>query len=75
MSPQKLLKDRLGQKKILLTPGIYDAFGAMMADRAGFEALYISGASIAYTKLGRPDIGLVTLDELTATVSTVRERR
>ena len=74
MSPQKKLKSRLGQKDILLTPGVYDAFGAMMAERAGFEALYISGASIAYTKLGRPDIGLVTLDELEATLSTIRER-
>ena len=74
MSPQKILRDRLGQNKIILTPGIYDAFGAMMAERAGFEALYLSGASIAYTKLGRPDIGLVTLDELASVVGTIRER-
>jgi 2-methylisocitrate lyase-like PEP mutase family enzyme len=46
----------------------------MMAERAGFEALYLSGASIAYTKLGRPDIGLVTLDELASVVGTIRER-
>lgn len=74
MSPQKILRDRLNQDKIILTPGIYDAFGAMMAERAGFEALYLSGASIAYTKLGRPDIGLVTLDELASVVGTIRER-
>ena len=74
MSPQKVLRDRLDQDKIILTPGIYDAFGAMMAERAGFEALYLSGASIAYTKLGRPDIGLVTLDELASVVGTIRER-
>jgi len=74
MSPQKILRDRLDQDKIILTPGIYDAFGAMMAERAGFEALYLSGASIAYTKLGRPDIGLVTLDELASVVGTIRER-
>ena len=74
MSPQKILRDRLDQDKIILTPGIYDAFGAMMAERAGFEALYLSGASIAYTKLGRPDIGLVTLDELASVVGAIRER-
>jgi 2-methylisocitrate lyase-like PEP mutase family enzyme len=74
MSPQKILRDRLDQDKIILTPGIYDAFGAMMAERAGFEALYLSGASIAYTKLGRPDIGLVTLGELASVVGTIRER-
>ena len=74
MSPQRILRDRLNQDKIIVTPGIFDAFGAMMAERAGFEALYLSGASIAYTKLGRPDIGLVTLDELASVVGTIRER-
>ncbi len=74
MLPQKVLRDRINQNKILLIPGIFDAFGAMMAERAGFEALYLSGASIAYTKLGRPDIGLVTLDELASVVGTIRER-
>jgi|TARA_X000001036_G_scaffold310257_1_gene288954 2-methylisocitrate lyase-like PEP mutase family enzyme len=74
MSPQKILRNRIGQNKILITPGIFDAFGAMMAERAGFEAIYLSGASIAYTKLGRPDIGLVTLDELASVVGTIRER-
>jgi len=74
MLPQSVLRDRIRQNKILLMPGIFDAFGAMLAERAGFEALYLSGASIAYTKLGRPDIGLVTLDELASTVGTIRER-
>ena len=74
MSPQKILRDRLNQDKIIVTPGIYDAFGAMMAERAGFEALYVSGASIAYTKLGRPDIGLVTLDDFASVIGTIRER-
>jgi 2-methylisocitrate lyase-like PEP mutase family enzyme len=74
LSPQKKLRGRIGQKEILLAPGVYDAFGAMMGERAGFEALYLSGASIAYTKLGRPDIGLVTADELASVVGTIRER-
>ncbi len=74
MSPQQLLRERLSKPEILLTPGIYDAFGAMMAERASFEALYLSGASIAYTKLGRPDIGLVSLDEVAGVVGTIRER-
>jgi 2-methylisocitrate lyase-like PEP mutase family enzyme len=45
-----------------------------MAERAGFEALYLSGASIAYTKLGSPDIGLITLNELESVVGNVCER-
>ena len=74
MSPQSTLRNRLGKKKILVVPGIYDAFGAIMAARAGFEALYLSGASIAYTKLGSPDIGLITLNELESVVGNVCER-
>ncbi|MBT3990049.1 MAG: carboxyvinyl-carboxyphosphonate phosphorylmutase [Rhodospirillaceae bacterium] len=74
MSPQKKLRDRLSKNEILLAPGVYDAFGAMMGERAGFDALYLSGASIAYTRLGRPDIGLVTAEELTSVVGTIRER-
>ena len=74
MSPQSTLRKRLGKKKILVVPGVYDAFGAIMAERAGFEALYLSGASIAYTKLGSPDIGLITLNELESVVGNVCER-
>ena len=74
MTPQSILKNRLAQDAILIAPGVYDAFGAMMADRAGFETLYLSGASIAYTKLGRPDIGLVSMDEVAGVISNIRER-
>ena len=74
MSPQSTLRNRLGKNKILVVPGVYDAFGAIMAERAGFEALYLSGASIAYTKLGSPDIGLITLNELESVVGNVCER-
>lgn len=68
------LRPRLAKPDVLVAPGIYDAFGAMMAERAGFEAFYISGASIAYTRLGRPDIGLVSLEEVASVVGTIAER-
>jgi 2-methylisocitrate lyase-like PEP mutase family enzyme len=68
------LKERLQQQQILIAPGIYDAFSALMAERAGFEAMYLSGASIAYTLLGAPDIGLVSFAEVCETMATIRER-
>jgi 2-methylisocitrate lyase-like PEP mutase family enzyme len=68
------LKQRLAAPGIILAPGVYDAFTAMLAERAGFEALYLSGASVAYTRLGRPDIGLVTETELEETLSRIAER-
>lgn len=68
------LKQRLQQQEILIAPGIYDAFSALMVERAGFEAMYLSGASIAYTRLGAPDIGLVSFAEVCETMATIRER-
>jgi len=59
---------------ILVAPGIYDALTALLASQAGFKALYLSGASIAYTRFGRPDLGLVGMDEVAETLMAIRER-
>ena len=68
------LKQRLAELRLLLAPGIYDALSALMAERAGFEALYLSGASIAYTRLGRSDVGLTTFSEVEDTLARITER-
>ena len=68
------LRQRLTQRPIVIAPGVFDALTASIAVTAGFEALYLSGAAIAYTKLGRPDIGLVSMSEVADTLMTVRER-
>jgi 2-methylisocitrate lyase-like PEP mutase family enzyme len=68
------LKDRLQEPRLLLAPGVYDALSALIAEQAGFEALYLSGASIAYTRLGRSDIGLTTFTEVEDTLARITER-
>ena len=68
------LREKLDNNKIILVPGIYDSFGALMAEKAGFEALYVSGASISYTKLGSPDLGFVSMSEVAAIVGNISER-
>ena len=68
------LKQRLQQPRVLLAPGVYDPFTALIAEQAGFEALYLSGASIAYTRLGRSDIGLTTATEVADTLARITER-
>ena len=68
------LKQRLQQPQVLLAPGIYDPLTALIAEQAGFEALYLSGASIAYTRLGRSDIGLTTATEVADTLARITER-
>lgn len=57
-----------------IAPGCYDAFTALLIQQAGFGCAYVSGASIAFTRLGRPDIGLTTLTEVADTVGNIRER-
>ena len=68
------LRQRLQQSTPVLAPGIYDALTALIAEQAGFEALYLSGASIAYTRLGRSDIGLTTATEVADTLAQITDR-
>jgi len=68
------LQQRLQERRVLLAPGIYDALTALVAEQAGFEALYLSGASIAYARLGRSDVGLTTATEVADTLARVTER-
>ena len=69
-----LIKKRLEQPDVLLAPGVYDALSALVAEQAGFEALYLSGASIAYTLLGRSDVGLTTVSEVANTLAHITDR-
>jgi len=68
------LRSRLAAPPILVAPGVYDALTAHLAERAGFSSVYVSGAGIAYTRLGRPDIGLVAMSEVADTVALIRDR-
>lgn len=70
----KSLPQHIQSSSCLLVPGVYDAFSALIAERAGFEAVYLSGASIAYTRLGRSDVGLTTYTEVEQTLSRIAER-
>ena len=57
-----------------IAPGCYDALTALLIEQAGFGCAYLSGASVAFTRIGRPDIGLTTLTEVADTVGNIRER-
>ena len=74
MAIAKSLHSRLARKPIVVAPGVYDAFTALVAAQAGFATLYVSGAAIAYTRLGRPDIGLVSMSEVAQTIAMIRDR-
>lgn len=68
------LRQRLSESRIVTAPGVYDGLTAAIAADAGFEALYLSGAAVAYTRLGRPDIGLSTSSEMADTMALIADR-
>ncbi|WP_417743349.1 isocitrate lyase/PEP mutase family protein [Salipiger sp.] len=68
------LRARLNAPEILVAPGVYDGLTAALAQQAGFEAVYLSGAAVAYTRLGRPDIGLTTASEMADTMALIADR-
>jgi 2-methylisocitrate lyase-like PEP mutase family enzyme len=68
------LKALLSGPDILLAPGVCDALTALIAEQAGAKAAYLSGAGIAYTRFGRPDIGLVSMAEVADTIALIRDR-
>jgi 2-methylisocitrate lyase-like PEP mutase family enzyme len=68
------LASRLDRGDVLIAPGVYDGLSALIAEQAGAEAVYLSGASIAYARFGRPDIGLVSMSEVAETIAVIRDR-
>jgi 2-methylisocitrate lyase-like PEP mutase family enzyme len=68
------LRERLGEARPLLAPGVYDPLSALLAQQAGFEALYLSGGAVAYTQLGRSDVGLTTASETADVLARITDR-
>jgi carboxyvinyl-carboxyphosphonate phosphorylmutase len=58
------LRELLQREKIIVAPGAYDALSAKLIEAAGFPAVYITGAGLASSRLGVPDIGLMTMTEV-----------
>ncbi|MGE0314308.1 MAG: oxaloacetate decarboxylase [Lautropia sp.] len=56
-----------------IVPGATDCFTARLIEQAGFPAVYVTGGGTANTYLGRPDIGLVTLNELAGQVERISD--
>ncbi|KAK1757920.1 Phosphoenolpyruvate/pyruvate domain-protein [Echria macrotheca] len=59
------LRELLARKDdILVCPGVYDGLTARIALRDGFECLYMTGAGTSMSRLGMPDLGLVTMNDM-----------
>lgn len=62
---RKRLQELLQKPDILVLPGVYDALTAKIAAEVGFEALVMGGYSIAASRLGQPDVGYLSMTEMT----------
>ncbi len=71
-------RDRLAQllsgTALIKAPGIYDGLSALLVEQAGFDCAFLSGGSLAFSRFGRPDMGLVSASELADTVAILRDR-
>ncbi len=68
--PGRRLVALLERPQVLGAPGAVNALAGLLAKRAGFEALYISGGALT-ASLGLPDLGIIGLDELCANVRSI----
>jgi 2-methylisocitrate lyase-like PEP mutase family enzyme len=59
------LRDLLAQRELIVAPGVFDGISAALARRTGHVAAYMTGAGVAASGFGLPDIGLVTSTEMT----------
>jgi 2,3-dimethylmalate lyase len=65
MKGTKALNELLKRNGMLVAPGAYDSLSAKMICNAGFAAIYVTGFGATASLLARPDIGFLTLDEMT----------
>ena len=71
MRPSSNLKGVLRRPGIILVPGAFNAFLAKLVENFGFPAVYVSGSGTSMTLLGRPDVGLLTLNEMVMNVKYI----
>ena len=70
---RKRLKDLLGAGRTLVVPGAHDPVSAMLVERAGFPVVYVGSYATAAARLGMPDVGVVTMDEMAAHAKAIAD--
>ncbi len=65
MTAAEVLRDLLGQRRLIQAPGAPDPLTARLIEQAGFPAVYMTGFGATAIRLGQPDLGLMTLNEMT----------
>jgi 2-methylisocitrate lyase-like PEP mutase family enzyme len=68
---RKRFAERIRRKALVSAPGVYDLISAKLADRMGFEALYMTGYGVVASHLGLPDAGLATYSDMVGRVGQI----
>ena len=64
MSPGKLFRRAMREESPLQIVGVINAYAAMLAQRAGFNCIYLSGSGVAAASYGLPDLGITLMDDV-----------
>ena len=67
------LARRIRARNLTIAPGVFDMISAKVADRAGFDALYMTGYGIAASHMGLPDAGLVSYSDMLGRAARICE--
>lgn len=65
------LKAQLAKPGIVVAPGVYDLISALVADRMGFQALYVTGYGTVASALGLPDAGIATYRDMVERIGQI----
>ena len=70
-SRRATLAKRLKEKRLVIAPGIFELISAKIADRMGFDCLYVTGYGLVASYLGLPDAGLATYTDMVGRVAQI----
>jgi 2-methylisocitrate lyase-like PEP mutase family enzyme len=65
------LKAAIGARELIIAPGVYDLISALVADRMGFSALYVTGYGVVASYLGLPDAGIATYRDMVERIGQI----
>jgi methylisocitrate lyase len=72
-APGQRFRDAVAHERPLQVPGAINAYHAILAQKSGFQAIYLSGGGVAAGSLGLPDLGITTLDDVLTDVRRITD--
>src|SRR5688572_21190908 len=73
MSAGKAFRKAVAEEKPLQVVGAINAYCALLAKRAGYRAIYLSGSGVAAASLGLPDLGISSLDDVLTDIRRITD--